>query len=79
MAFSGDRNRFVDVVESVGLAEMMGHDVFGIGDLERLKSLPIQWIFDSSNSWKYIEKIKGMANFKYHATKYKPAYVYDIN
>jgi len=58
---------------------IVGHDAFGIGDLERLKSLPIQWIFDSSNSWKYIEKIKGMANFKYHATKYKPAYVYDIN
>lgn len=48
MAFSGDRNRFVDVVESVGLAELLGHDAFGntllhlvaaTGDLKMVKLL----------------------------------------
>ncbi len=48
VAFSGDRNRFVEVVENVGLKEMMGHDDFGntllhliaaMGDLKMVKLL----------------------------------------
>jgi hypothetical protein len=47
-ALSGDRNRFVDAVENIGLSEVMGHDALGntllhlmagMGDLKMVKLL----------------------------------------
>ena len=57
---------------------IVGHDACSMADIEQLKSSSIQWIFDSSNSWKYIGKIKELSNFKYHATKSDKAYILAI-